>query len=131
MAVQNPLTYNDLLKKFKVEENKAYQYNTVTFTGIQNAPSITRDSVNALIIPNRYFKVMGPVEYMPGREYIKINIFEKGRNNRVDDDTSQFGLTQRMDFGDDGLTEYEPPGGGNKRRRTKKSKKSKRRRSFK
>ena len=70
---------------------------------------------------------MGPDEYMR-KVYIKIEIFEKGTNNPVG---GRFGLTERMGFGGNGLTAYQPPGGGNKRRRTKKSKKSKRRRSFK
>jgi len=125
MAAQ-PLTYVELLNKFNVEQNKTYENNTrVTFTGNQNEKSITRYSADALNIPDRYFKVMGSDEYMR-KEYIKIEIFEKGTNNRVD---GRFGLTHRMNNFD--IHPYQAPGGGNKRRRTKKSKKSKRRRSFK
>jgi len=130
MAAQPDEYYQGLLNNFGVIQNNKYTYDTVYYNnnGKPNERSITRDSVEALNNGNRYFKVMGPAEY-GGKEYIKIKIFEKGTNNRVGDDTSEFGLTERMGF--DGLTPYQPPGGGNKRRRTKKSKKSKRRRSFK
>ena len=130
MAAQPDEYYRGLLNNFGVIHNNTYTYDTAYYNdnGQPNGRSITRDSVEELNKGNRYFKVMGLVEYMPGKEYIKINIFEKGTKIPVGDDTSQFGLTQRMGF--IGLTPYEPAAGG-KRRRTKKSKKSKRRRSFK